>query len=234
MKDQNAMRTWIPLAVLVLGMVPTSAFGQLYLIAGAPTPKGFGGFDTKLFEVNRSGEVALVADLATSQVGTEWIAVAYDLRKAVVLPKDSRKPVIVIDLDKAAVVKQCVLPQVKGDASLIEQWVANVPGKGPMFEWYSARNLQEVWLQGMILDPSISCEESFPTVSATDFTHIEAYGTAGVAEVGSGDGTYIAITQDGKLSKLLAQTAVDFDSNALPAAIRKDASFSGITASWSP
>jgi hypothetical protein len=220
MKD--AMRAWIFFAVLVFDMVPTSAFGQLYLITGAPTPQDSRAFGSALFQVSEGG-LKLVKDLS-SAVGTDWIGVAYDLRKAVILSRDWDKPkaLTVIDLDKAAVTKECLLPYTS-DASIFTKWLISAPGKGPVFEWILTTGSKS-WLKGMILDPSVSCEESFPTMAPADSIYIEAHGTSGLAEVGSVEGTHVGFDQNGKLS-LLLDTKINFECDALPAAMRKDTSF---------
>jgi hypothetical protein len=221
------MRIWVSLLAMIFGIAPTAVFGQLHLITGAPTPQDTRSFDSALFRVGEDATVKLITNLVPSGIGTEWIAVAYDLRKAVILPRDSQKPLTVIDLDKAAVVKECVLPRIK-DTSLVEEWVANVPGRGPMFEWYLVRTMEESWVQGMILDPAVSCEESFPTVAPYDVAYIVAHGTSGVAEVGSAEGTIGGFDRDGKVATLLAQTRVIFPFDELPAPMRKDPGFSWI------
>jgi len=64
-------------------------------------------YASALFRVEDDGSLKLAADLMPQQVGTSWVGVSYDWRKAVILPKNGDNWLIVLDFDKAAVVKRC-------------------------------------------------------------------------------------------------------------------------------
>lgn len=163
------------------------ALGQLYLMTGAPFRNDPLPFTVTLLEVHEN-TVSMIAELTNFRTGTAWIAVALDLRRAVILPADLSKPLAVIDLDKPMVIKECVLPQIPDRASMVELWVADVPDRGPMFEWHLVRSAKEAWLRGFVLDASVPCEDSFPPVAAADVIHLVAHGNSGLADLGSWEG----------------------------------------------
>lgn len=206
----------------------SAANDQVFLITGNPQSDTV--FDSSIFEVGEEG-VTLQLDLLPSRGGAEWIAVSYDLRLAVVLPLDRSAPLTVIDLDTAAITKECVLPPVPDGASMVQHWVAAIPGRGPMFEWHLFRGANESWAGGMILNPSTPCEESFPEVAPTDLIHLISHGTSGIAGYGSSEGTIGLFDKEGKVTGLIAGTPFKFPYDPLPAALLKDYRISNIIVS---
>lgn len=215
------------LAWLTAILIPVSAWGQVYLIAGTPTPKWNYKFAAGLFRVERDGKVSSVADLALQPGGIEWIAVSNDLRKAVILPATEVR-VVVVDLDEAAIAKQCSLPWGKG--SLVNQWLSSVPGRGQMFELTTVMSdapagtvghtREEV--RGMLLDPAIPCGESFPPSSAADAKYITVQGSAGVGGTTTGEGEYAYVEPDGRVTALVFGVRSYFDVSDIPVGLRKN------------
>src|SRR5258708_37564198 len=161
MKPERGLRMHLRLvwATAVYGLLALLVQGQLYLITGSPAPKYDDTFGAALHRVGDDGAINSTVSLVATETGTEWIGISYDLRKAVILPSTGT-PLIVIDLDSAAVVKRCELPSMSGVA-LIEEWLSNLPGRGPAFAWYVAGDKPDqhrVW--GLLLDSAASCKAS--------------------------------------------------------------------------
>src|ERR1041385_6119375 len=98
---------------LIALLIPASAWGQLYLIAGTPEADRTEQYGSGLIEVQADGSVKLARRLTPRNVEPEYIAISYDLRVAVLLPNDllnRDKAVVVVDLDRGEVVKECVRP----------------------------------------------------------------------------------------------------------------------------
>jgi hypothetical protein len=212
--------TTIQLAVLIFTL-PAMLRGQLYLITGTPTANYDASYESDIFRVGE-GTVKQVAEIVPQKIGTEWTAISYDLRKAVILTLSNDNRVYVVDLDKAAVAKVCAYPQVPNNQP-IEQWLADVAGRGPTFEWF-------VWVgtdptshivQGMILDPSVPCEGSFMKVQPFELRYLTAHGNAGIADILSVEGTDAHTLEDGRLTGGLGVAdQVDFGYK-IPAEFRK-------------
>jgi hypothetical protein len=203
------------------------ARGQLYLMTGSPTPKYNEAFGSALLQVGEDGNILPAGDLVSPEVGTGWIAVSHEWRKALIWESSNR--VVVIDFDKAAAVKKCQPPLGAG-GSLIEQWLVDVPGRGPTFAVYLAGDQAgQTRVQGMIMDVSVPCNESFVALAPTDIRYMVAHGTSGVEDIGSDEGTYVAIDENGRVSKRVMDTTVLFDYE-IPAVLRKgmDTTFSRI------
>jgi hypothetical protein len=196
-------------------------------MTGSPTPKYNEAFGSALLQVGEDGNILPAGDLVSPEVGTGWIAVSHEWRKALIWESSNR--VVVIDFDKAAAVKKCQPPLGAG-GSLIEQWLVDVPGRGPTFAVYLAGDQAgQTRVQGMIMDVSVPCNESFVALAPTDIRYMVAHGTSGVEDIGSDEGTYVAIDENGRVSKRVMDTTVLFDYE-IPAVLRKgmDTTFSRI------
>jgi hypothetical protein len=170
--------------LLLIGLAPSLACGQLHLLTGAPTLDGyFQQFGSAILRVEGDGSVKLVAQLVPDSVGTGWIDISYDWRKAVfgILAPDNG--ILVADLDKAAPVKKCKPPVTLGK-SLIYSWLADSPLNGPSFDWKSSgSDPAQAVVEGMVLDPAVSCEESFQLRDPMDVRYVVTSGMAGIADV---------------------------------------------------
>lgn len=170
---------------LLCTTVAPLASGQLHLLAGSPHEKYNETYAAGLFRIEDDGAVKLVSELAPKSPGAWWINISYDLRKAVVETPYPENAIIVVDFDKAAVVKKCAhSPDPGGRRGYGEQWLSNPPAYGPSFEWVavSADHKDRV-VRGMLLNPAVPCEESFENrpLSAVRFALKD--GRAGVGDV---------------------------------------------------
>jgi hypothetical protein len=130
-------------------------------------------------------------------MGTEWIGVSYEWRKAVFLAT-WEKAVFVVDLDRAAVTKSCKSPDPQG-RSYITSWLADTPGQGPTFVWEEAgaHPIKDAVWQGMVLDRAIPCEKSFVRLDATAIRHAVAHGSPGIADIVNSDGVLTIVDENG-------------------------------------
>lgn len=165
----------------ILCFAACAAQGQLYLITGTATPIGEASYAADLMRVGAEG-VVLVAELVPATLGTDWIAVSYENRRVLLLshwhfPADYRA--VVFDMDKGATVKECKLPR-GPDASMVDRWIADVPGRGLTFEWWDVtdvrNDIQSPALRGFITDPAVPCDGSFLPVDPQEIRYLSAHG----------------------------------------------------------
>src|SRR5665213_1583479 len=106
------------MACLAMLLTPVIGWGQLFLIAGTPTPKWNRRFAAALIQVDQNAGVSSVRQLVAKTDGVAWISISYDLRKAVI----ETRCIVVVDLDKPALAKECRPPD--GPGSQIFEWLA--------------------------------------------------------------------------------------------------------------
>jgi hypothetical protein len=173
-----------------------------------------------MLRVEADGTLNKVAELTSAEVGTHWIAVSSELRRAVVVPRDPvRAPVKVVDLDRAAAVKSCVVPAV---GFAMEQWIWNVPGIGQQYVEYVGNPNGGDQLRGMSLDPTLPCERSFANLNPADAKYLAATGYAGVADVGSHDGMWVTIDQSSQLNRRFSAVGVAYFGIEIPPVLYRD------------
>src|SRR5271167_4559299 len=103
--------------ILLLGalaaLIATHATGQqLYVITGSQSSNQVNEtFASTLVEVRTDHTVRPVSTLVPKEVGTTWIGLNYDWRKAVIYSNDPDNRILVIDFDGAKLVKACDQPQ---------------------------------------------------------------------------------------------------------------------------
>jgi hypothetical protein len=184
--------------------VASPAWGQLHLLAGSPHEKYNETYAASLFRVEDDGAVKPVSELVAKSPGAWWISIAYDLRKAVVETGYPGNAIMVVDFDKAAVVKKCAeSPDPGGRRGFGEQWLSNPPAFGPSFEWIAASaDPKDAVVRGMLLDPAVSCKDSFANRPAEEVRFALKDGKAGIGDVVFNMGLDITI-QD-------AQSEVDY------------------------
>jgi len=199
------MKRFLKFGIILVAAMAQAEDGQVYLMTGTSTPKRNDVYDSTLLRVNEDGSIKVVANLMPDHDGTEWIGVSYDWRKAVFLPKllPTRKgrKIVVVDFDKAAVVKRCEIPEVPGVETLITQWLADVPIRGPAFEQHLAgQERYEDVVQSMTLDPSTPCGKSFENVDPSEVRYMVASGTGGVAGMAVSEGLLGSVVNgDGRI-----------------------------------
>jgi hypothetical protein len=195
-------------AIFALALCAFTAEAQLHLITGSPNPSGNAGYRSALFRITTDGAIEKVVDLVTDRAGTEWVAASQELGKAVLVPKRLGQPVVVVGFDQAAIVKQCVAPDTGW--ALIERWIWNPPGTGPVYVEYLASG-NETRTRSMILDPAVPCDRSFAPISPADAAHLAAAGQAGVADAGGYDWMHVWIGKGGELSRFFRHGMAHFD-----------------------
>lgn len=177
-------------------LVSTAAHGQLHVIAGAQARDGR-SYALALFRIGDDGSVQSVADLVPRNEGTEFLAMSYELRQALIYGGATQ---VVLDLDKAAVVKRCSAPLLKG-LSRVPGFVADVPGRGLTFEWTELGGPSVGGRRsGMVMDPGVPCETSFIAVQPMEDRFIVAHGTVAIGDIHCGTGTAALIDGDGNLA----------------------------------
>jgi hypothetical protein len=88
---------------------------------------------------------------------------------------------MVVDFDKADVVKSCDEPPGIPNTSFIAYWLAVQPGVGLSLEWQVAGdNPTREFIRGMKLDASVPCEDSLWTPQPDDLRYFVAHGGAGM------------------------------------------------------
>jgi len=198
------------LSVAMAAAVP--AFGQLHLITGSPTPNYLNGFESALLRVGADGGVARIATLVSEESGTEWIGTSEDWRKAVLLPRDGGlyDRVVVVDFDKAVVVKDC---RAGGPRPFTyNEWLWDSPTKGHLLaEYIGGEKPGNRVVVGMLLDPDIPCDKTFTNPDKGDIRYVLASGTAGVSDVDRGPNMRVWISSDGKVMYSFLDGSVYFD-----------------------
>jgi hypothetical protein len=185
-------------------VLPSFVTGQIYLVTGTPLGNySIDLFPSSLLEVSE-GRTLESTQIASGKVGIQWLSISYDWRKAVALAGDK---ILVIDLDRASIVKSCTQPHIRG-TSLIDQWVADVPGRGPTFEWFVSAGANNNRVQGMLVDPATPCDKSFADVPPNEMRYVIAHGTAGVANMFGKDWVTAYVNRSGDVRGVAA--LVDF------------------------
>jgi hypothetical protein len=193
------------------GMMACTAWGQLFLVTGSQSPKSPQGSASVLLEVGHGGEVVQVGDIAPQSAGTWFIDISYDDRKVVAFSPgngaDLKAQNVVVDFDKAAVVKRCPLPKNLVGYVAIAEWMAEVQAKGlSMLEQSVASDpvANKGVITAMSLNPSVGCESSYEIIAPADIKSIVTNGRAGVADLAVNEGVPFAMDRDGKIIKRFA------------------------------
>jgi hypothetical protein len=213
------MKNWIYKTAAVLAVCAASPLleAQLYLISGSPNY--FEGKHSAMLLQPGEGGIS-ESELVPAKVGIGWVGVSHDWRKAVLITTFPEYRLLVLDFDKAAIVKNCALFQIP-DPLPIGQWLADVPGRGPSLDSWTGEP-GELYVQNMLLDPSVPCDNSVARTTETEEKYIAAGGTSGLAGTGSVEGFYLRIGTRGKLRRgpPERQDEVTFDYE-IPAKLRE-------------
>jgi hypothetical protein len=176
----------------------TPAYGQLHLITGSPTPKYNQSFSSVLFRVENDRTVKPIAELVPQNVGTAWISISYDLKKAVLLSER----ITFLDLDKASVAKSCALPHAPSNTmGFVDQWLMDAPSRGTVFVEEFADGPRSIALQGVTADPSMPCDKSVLTIDPSELNFVVLHGYSGVADVGSPDSILVFLDASGRMKR---------------------------------
>jgi hypothetical protein len=196
---------------ICLSLAPAVLKGQLYLIAGTPQVNEFAtAYASDLLKVGPDG-VTVIASLLPANLLTGNVHISYDWRKVVIVAALANDYAAVLDFDEAKVTKACKLPK-ESEFGLVEQWLADVPGRGRVLDLWGAITTGPPYslIKSMSLDPLVHCEESFTDVQPLDLTHILAHGFAGAAGVVPSDGTFGEINQAGVMIRNLMNSDISF------------------------
>ena len=191
-----------------------SAFGQsLYLISGNNSRNDMNVFPTALLQV-ADGRVTRKTLIESD---TNWVAISYDFRRAVVLGKD----IHVIDFEQPLKMKRCADPP--GPlGGLMGQWLIDSPQRGPVFvEYLFGDRVEKAWLRAMSLDGARACAESFSTLPGSEIRFAVFNGWAGVADMVTADADSVRIEPDGRLGVPIARVFHYFEPQ-LPMALIRD------------
>jgi len=181
-------------------LIASTTWGQLHLLAGSPHEEWIEPYAAGLFRIEDDGAVKLVSELVPKSPGAGWINISYDLRTALIVAIGPT--IIVVDFDKAAVVKKCTSSDDPGGRRNIgEQWLANSSTHGPSFEWIAtASDVKDAVVRGMRLDPSVPCEASFENRPPEAIREVLEHGDAGVGDVADNGRLGIVVGSKGWLS----------------------------------
>jgi hypothetical protein len=161
----------------------TLAQGQLHILTGSASDDSNEQFGSAIFRVGTNGDVKQISQVVPNSIGAAWIDVSYDWRKAVFLTLGADNSVVVADFDKAAVVKKCAAPITRG-TSWLYAWLADSPVLGPSYSWLSAGGTgadpRDLIVDEMVLDPAVSCKDSFQTLDPTNSRYLVTHGTVGI------------------------------------------------------
>lgn len=172
------MRHRIGAFVLAFCAWPLQA--QLYLVAGAPETNEYSAsYGTNLLEVI-AGQVKVVSEVFSQSTGTFEVQISQDWRKVVAVSGGSNDYAAVVDFDQAKVTKRCKIPKAAKD-TVINEWIADVPGRGQALElWVAgAAGPAHDEVLSMDLRPSPPCEDSFKKVELMDLRYLVSDGFAG-------------------------------------------------------
>jgi hypothetical protein len=199
--------------MFLLALSPLNA--QLYLIKGSPTRNTGISFGSSLLMLGADGQLLNVVDLVSPALGTLLITVDDDDRIAVLVTQQKGGSIeagsaVVVDLKKAAVVKECVLPATPLLYSLSE-WLSDVPSKGLTLNVEAASvDLNPHLIEGMSLDTSTSCEQSFRNVDWSELRYTMASGRAGVAGASVHDGMDFNLDESSTMGRIVSKVRIPF------------------------
>jgi hypothetical protein len=184
------------------------ALGQLYLVTGTQTTRTTAAFSSELWRVGIDGGLQPVAAIASKETGLFWIEISYEARVMAAITRkaiagEEESAVVVVDFDKGNIVKRCLVPLSPRNLMGIEEWLANIPGKGlavvDRLEAFAAPTDKDELIRAMLLDHSIPCNSSFEMVAPSDSTAIIANGRAGVAGIAANETVVFGMDSDGRI-----------------------------------
>ena len=205
-------------AAICLNLTSALLRGQMYLLSGTPQSNEFStAYALDLLQVDGEG-VKVVSEILPDRVATGQVHISYDWRKLVIVSALPNDYAVVLDFDAASVTKRCKLP--KGPrAELVEQWLADAPGRGPSLELLRSGRRPATTVTAMSVNALVPCEESFTDAQPVRPRPHRGAWIGGVAGVVAGDGTYGEIDASGAMTRQLTRTPT------LPSASRSQANF---------
>ncbi len=145
----------------------------------------------------------------------EWISVSPELRKAVLATKSRQEgDIVVVNFDKAAVVKRCTDPAGTGAVP----WLLDIPGKGAVY----AQQTGQALIHTMALDAAIPCDHSFAALDPVDAKYVVASGQGGVSGVGGADWMQVGLSKEGAIARAFAQGVLVYFDYQVPPSMLAD------------
>jgi hypothetical protein len=210
-------------------MSASSAWGQLYLVTGTQTPRTIASFSAGLWQVGHDGPLQLVREIAQRESGLFWVEAAGDARVLAALTRGSLdgevgSAIVVVDFDKGDVVKRCPVALSPPNLMGIEEWFANIPGKGlaivDRLEAFAAVTGKQELIRAMLVDPSIPCKSSYRMIAPSDSTDVIVSGRAGVAGVAANETVVFVMDADGQIVRRFRNGEIVYTGYQIPAPLR--------------
>jgi hypothetical protein len=114
------------------------AQGQVHLVTGAQTTDTLLAFSSGIWRVGGDGHLHSVEEIASKEAGLFWVEVSYEKRVLVAVTREAigksgTGAIVVVDFDKASIVKRCAEPALPPNYMSIEEWLAKLPSEGLAF-----------------------------------------------------------------------------------------------------
>ena len=211
------------------GLFASSMSGQLYLVTGTQTPRNMASFSSALWRLGQDGRFQPSGEIAPRESGLFWVEVDYEARLLVALTCGSStgevgSAIIVVDFDKGDIVKRCPAASSPPNFISIEEWLANIPGKGVAFvdrlEATAAVNGKQEFIRAMRVDPSIPCKPSYQMIAPSDSTDVIVNGRAGVAGIAANDMVVFAMDTDGRIFRRFRDGQMVYVGYQVPESLR--------------
>jgi hypothetical protein len=234
------MTRFLILISMLLGITaPTSmVLGQIYLMTGAQTTRTTAAFSSELLQVGPDGRVQPVAQIASKEAGLFWVEVSYDARILTAITRkaitgEEGSAVIVVDFDKGNVVKRCYVPLSPPNLMGIEEWLANVPGKGfavvDRLEAFGPVIGKQELIRAIFIDPSIQCDSSYEVIAPSDSTSIVLNGRAAVAGIAANEPVVFGLDTGGRIFRRFRDGRMLYIGYQLPEAFRSGVEHQGFS-----
>ena len=178
-------------------------------MTGNQNPKGATKYSAELFEVGPNGNLRFASELVSKETGAWWIEISYASRKIVIVTPYPTNSAVVVDFDKASVVKRCGLPAPQLGFAGMDLWLAVRPGIGlRLVQNMISADLRDGYLRETAIDLSTNCEASFAEASSETAKYMLRMGAAGVADWAANEGIVMAMDKDGGISKRIGKDRI--------------------------
>ena len=202
--------------------------GQVYLVTGAQTPKTATSFSSDLWQVGGDGNLKHVGEIASKEPGLFWIEISNEARKLVALTRapasGKESSIVVVDFDEGTIVKRCTVPLPPPNFIGIEEWLADIPGKGlavvdRLNAFKDVQGKKEL-VRALSIDPSVTCQASAQMIAPSDSTAIVLNGRAGVAGVAANEPVVFGLEADGRIVRKFREGESVYTGHQIPKSMR--------------
>ncbi len=195
------------ICLCAMACLQTHADG-LYLITGAPTPKGGDYVRAELWRVETDGHLTNLVELAADDEGLHRLNMVQEERKALLMTKFPKVRLAVLDFDTHSIIKSCAIP--KGTY----EWASVSPLRFNVYPY------GEGIIRGVDLTPSLSCLESLRILSPAEYALPVDEGKAGVDQLAANEMVPTGIDAQGRIQRSFNGTTV-FLGYSIPARFLK-------------